>query len=172
MSETLKLCECSDTLCEKKNREKKLNRRLFLAAILTVLLLPPQLARAQVDFIVHYTDGDTFLDIGTFGDGAEKTVFFGISQKAAITFPKHEWKNFFVSAWERAKLASSDSFELVDYYKPSNLIHNPMLLIGAGPGIRFTILSDTGTYQFLIRPRNYSKFDADIAKISALLGPG
>ncbi len=147
-----------------------MNRRLLLAAILTVLLLPPQLARAQANFIVHYTDGDAFLDIGTFGEGEEKLVFFGISQKAAITFTKDKWKYFFVPAWATAKRTSSDSFELVDSYKRPDLIHNPLLLIGAGPGVRFTIVSETGTHQFVIRPGNYSKFDIDIAKISALLG--
>ena len=72
-----------------------MNRRLLLAAILTVLLLPPQLARAQANFIVHYTDGDAFLDIGTFGDGEEKLVFFRNFSKSCHHFHQRQMEIFF-----------------------------------------------------------------------------
>jgi hypothetical protein len=144
-----------------------MNRRLLLWAALTVFLLPPQETSAQLTIVARFTEGDEFLDLATIADGGQKHVILGISQKAAVTFDKESWKNFFLSAWARAKSAKSDSFELIDYYR---LPGTPMLLIGAGPGVRFTIMMPSADFRFVIPPKTYSKFDAEIAKVSAMLG--
>ena len=145
-----------------------MKRCLLLWSILSIFfLLHSQETLAEVTIVARFVEGDEFLDLATIDDGAAKHVILGISQKAAVTFDKHDWKGFFVSAWARAKLANSDSFELIDYYK---LPGTPMLLIGAGPGVRLRIMMPSRDFTFVIRPKAYSKFDAEIAKVSTMLG--
>ena len=144
-----------------------MKRCMLLWAILAIILLAPQETRAQVNIVVRFTEGDEFLDLATVTDAGGTQVILGISQKAAVAFDKGNWKGFFVPAWTKAKSAKTDSFELIDYYK---LPGNPMLLIGAGPGVRFTIMMQSGDFKFIILPKTYSRFDAEIEKVSAMLG--
>jgi hypothetical protein len=146
-----------------------MKRRLLLSAVLAIFLSPPEATRAELTFIAHYVEGDAYLDIVISDEGGEKQALLGISQKTAILFTKYKWSNF-VAAWAQAKLAKTDEYEVIDYFSQGEPPNNSMLIIGAGPAVRFTIVSKAVIHLFIIRPKDYSKFDVDIAKVSALLG--
>jgi hypothetical protein len=152
-----------------------MKRKIFLSAILAVMLLLPATARAQLTIIGNYTAGDNTLNIATHVKNGRKNAVIGISSRVAISFPRNEWKTF-VAIWQKAKNTQSVSFRIIDTYQEVGTRYQSLLIVAAGPGVQFTIndpeetsKGKQGTYSFILSASDYARFDADIAKVTAYL---
>lgn len=136
--------------------------RVLLSAMLFVFLLLPGTARAELTIIGHYTGGDTTFDISTFSKDGGKAVIVGMSRKVSIAFSKNDW-NSFVAVWRKAEQSQSDSFQFIGSYKETGTTYRSLLMVAAGPGVLFTINDAKGTLSFILLPKDFAAFNANIA---------
>ncbi len=151
-----------------------MKRHVLISVLVAGLLLLPVTARAALTIIGHYDyGGGTVFDVAYNAENGGKVSLLGmkgninnVRSAVSITFSKNEW-NSFVALWRKAMGTQSSSFQFVGTYKETNTKYNSLLTVAAGPGVQFTINDQPGTLVFVLRPADFARFDADVAKVTA-----
>ncbi len=144
--------------------------------MLTGLLLVSGAAQAQFAIVGHYTNDADALDVFTNVSASGKAAGIGMQRKVSISVSKIEWSKV-VALWQKAKASQGSSFQVVGSLTEANTKDPSTLTLAAGPGVRFTInqpaypgsTNEPGTYSLLLLPKDFARFDADLAKVVAFL---
>jgi hypothetical protein len=95
-------------------------------------------------------------------------IGISLAKKASYAASKGEW-DAFIKLWERAELTNSTTTQFVGSIKETETTDPTLVLVTAGPGVRFTLETAKGSFSYLLAKSDYDKFDAGLRQVAKYL---
>jgi hypothetical protein len=148
-------------------------KRIILFAALALLLTfsATGIGAGKLDTIANFTSNGGELNVATYTQDNDKVGLIGITltKKASYAATRNEWDSF-IKLWEKAAQMNSTTTQFIGSIKETETTDPTLVLITAGPGVRFTLETANGSFSYLLAKSDYDKFDAGIRQVAKYLG--
>jgi hypothetical protein len=144
---------------------------LVLTVSFSALTFPLQ-ARVQLDIVAKFRNAGIELDIVTVVDSEveaskSKAALLGIATplRSSFSFRREEWL-LLIDLWSKAVKAQSDSWKIIGSMKETETSDDSVLIISAGPGIKFVINSSRkGLVAYVLSKDDLARFAGTLYRV-------
>jgi hypothetical protein len=153
-------------------------KKRILLPLLTLLLMLPATASVagKLDVVAKFgvTGNElavaTYTDATVSPDGPQKVALLAIwkDKRVSFAFDAKDW-DLFIALYRKAAQTESASWQFVGTMKESETKDPTLLLITAGPGVRFTEETAEGSFSVVLSPSDFERFEASLRQVKSYL---
>jgi hypothetical protein len=147
-------------------------KKRILLPLLTLLLMLPATASVagKLDVVAKFGVTGNELAVATYTDGTQKVALLAIwkDKRVSFAFDAKDWDSF-IALYRKAAQTESASWQFVGTMKESETKDPTLLLITAGPGVRFTEETAEGSFSVVLSPSDFERFEASLRQVKSYL---